>query len=58
MPEIWSWSDLIPMYKGGGEVRSGVNYKSVKFLERSMKVIEKWLRNVVRIDEIRMGFMP
>jgi len=41
MPESWKKSDLIPVYKGKGNVRSCVNYRSIKLLEHGMKVIER-----------------
>ena len=53
---------MIPIYKDKGNVRSCGSCRSVKILEHGMKVIEtifeKQLRNVVRIDEMQMGFMP
>jgi len=62
MPESWKKSDLIPVYKGKGDVRSCGNYRSIKLLEHGMKVIErvfvKRLRTVIDIDEMQMGFMP
>jgi len=62
MPESWKKSDLIPVYKGKGDVRSCGNYRSIKLLEHGMKVIErvfvKRLRKVVDIDKMQMGFMP
>ena len=55
-------SDLIPIFKGKGDVRSCENYRSIKLLEHGMKVIErifeKRLRKVVKLDEMQMGFMP
>ena len=62
MPESWRKSDLIPMFKGKGDVRSCGNYRSIKLLEYGMKVIERIferrLRKVVKLDEMQMGFMP
>ena len=62
MPKSWRKSDLIPIYRGKGEVRLRGSYGSVKFLEHGIKVIErifeKGLRNVIRVDEIQMGFIP
>ena len=39
MPESWRKSDLIPIFKGKGDVRSCGKYKSIKFLEHGMTVI-------------------
>ena len=58
MPESWRKSDLIPILKGKGDVRSCGNYRSIKLLEHGMKVIERRLRKVVKLDEMQMGFMP
>ena len=40
MPKCWKKSDLIPVYKGKGDVRSCGNYRSIKLLEHGMKVIK------------------
>ena len=62
MPESQRKNDLIPIFKGKGDVRSCGNYKSIKLLEQGMKVIERIferrLRKVVKLDEMQMGFMP
>ena len=62
MPESWRKSDLIPIFKGNGDVRSCGNYRKVKLLEHGMKVIERIferrLQKVVKLDEMQMGFMP
>ena len=62
MPESWKKSDLIPIFKGKGEVRSSGNYRSIKLLEHDMKVIkrifERRLRKAVKLDEMQMCFMP
>ena len=61
MPESWRKSDLIPIFKGKGDVRS-CGYRSIQLLEHGMKVIERIferrLRKVVKLDEMHMGFMP
>ena len=61
MPECWRKNDVIPIFKGKGDVRSCGNYRSIKLLEHGMKVIERIkrrLRKVVKLDEMQMGFMP
>ena len=62
MPESGRKSDLIPIFKGKGDVRSCGNYTSIKLLEYGTKVIERIferrLRKVVKLDETQMGFMP
>jgi len=61
MPESWR-SDLIPFYKGKGDVRSCGNYRSIKLLDHGLKVIErvveKCFHSFVKLDEMHMGFMP
>ena len=56
MPESWRRSDLIPIYKGKGDVRSRGNYRSVELLKCDVKVVErileKTLRNLVKLDEM------
>ena len=62
MSESWRKSDLIPIFKGKGDVRWCGNYRSIKLLEHGMKVIERIfkrrLRKVVKLYEMQMGFMP
>ena len=58
MQESWRKSDLIPIFKGKGDVRSCGNYRSIKLLEHGMKVIKRRLRKVVKLDEMQMGFTP
>ena len=48
MPESWRKSDLIPIFKGKGDVRSCGNYRSIKLLEHGMKVIERILERRLR----------
>ena len=53
---------LIPIFTGKGDVRLCGNYRSIKLLEHGIKVIERiFERNlwkVVKLDEMKMGFMP
>ena len=53
---------LIPIFTKKGDVRLCGNYRSIKLLEHGIKVIEKiFERNlwkVVKLDEMKMGFMP
>ena len=56
MPECWRKSDLIPIFKTKGNVRSCGNYRSIKLLEHGMKVneriFERRLRKAVKLDEM------
>ena len=62
MPESWRKSDLIPIFKEKGDVRSCGNYRSIKQLEHGMKLIERIFerrpQKVVKLDEKQMSFMP
>ena len=62
MPECWRNSNLFPIFKGKGDVRSCGSYRSIKLLEHGMKGVEKFferrLRKVVKLDEMQNGFMP
>ena len=62
IPETWRKSDLIPIFKGKGDVRSCGKYISITLLEHGMTVIERIferrLRKVVKLDKMQMGFMP
>ena len=62
MPIDWKLSTLIPIYKGKGSVMECGSYRGVKLLEHGMKVIErvleKRLREIIKIDDMQFGFMP
>ena len=55
-------SVLIPLYKGKGDAKECSNYRSVKLVEHSMKVIERvFERRLTRIADIsgmQLEFMP
>src|SRR5690242_9967095 len=58
----WKSSILVPLYKGKGDARECGSYRGVKLLEHGLKVtervVEKRLRNSVKINEMQCGFMP
>jgi hypothetical protein len=62
IPDEWSCSVLVPLYKGKGDVRDCGAYRGVKLLEHAMKVVERVflmrLRKMIEIDEMQCGFMP
>jgi len=62
MPEDWTVSTLLPIYKGKGSVLQCGSYRGVKLLEQGMKVVERIfecrLREIVEIDSMQLGFMP
>ena len=61
-PEDWKSSILVPLYKGKGDARECGSYRGVKLLEHGLKVmervVEKRLRNLVKINDMQCGFMP
>ncbi|KAK3565142.1 hypothetical protein QTP86_000247 [Hemibagrus guttatus] len=62
MPEEWSRSVLVPIFKNKGDVQSCSNYRGIKLMSHTMKlwerVVEARLRKVVEICEQQYGFMP
>ncbi|KAK3515943.1 hypothetical protein QTP86_004940, partial [Hemibagrus guttatus] len=62
MPEEWSRSVLVPIFKNKGDVQSCSNYRGIKLMSHTMKlwerVVEARLRKVVEICEQKYGFMP
>ena len=61
MPHDWRMSTVVPIYKKKGSVMDCANYRGVKLLEHSMKVVErlleKRLRRLVKVDQMQFGFM-
>ena len=62
MPEDWTNSLLVPLYKGKGDTRDCGSYRGIKLLEHGMKIferiLEKRLRSKIEIDRMQCGFMP
>ena len=62
MPEEWKTSVVVPIFKGKGDVMDCGAYRGVKLLEHTMKiverVIEKRIRELVKVDDMQFGFMP
>ena len=62
MPEEWKTSVVVPIFKGKGDVMDCGAYRGVKLLEHAMKiverVIEKRIRELVKVDDMQFGFMP
>ena len=60
IPREWSSSFTIPIYKGKGDAMRCDNYRGVRLLEQGMKlwekILEKRLRNIVKLDEKQFGF--
>ena len=62
IPESWQMSELVPIYKGKGDMLECSSSQGIKLLEHGIKVaervLEKRLRQAVEIDEIQFGFRP
>ncbi|XP_070012881.1 uncharacterized protein [Nicotiana sylvestris] len=51
MPEEWRWSTMVPLYKNKGDIRSCNNYRGIKLLSHTMKVLGECGRN----DSVKDG---
>ena len=62
MPEEWTRSVLIPIYKNKEKAQCCGNYRGIKLISHTMKVckriIEARLRDRVEISKQQYGFMP
>ena len=60
VPKEWLKSEIVPIYKQKGDPLECGNYRGIKILEHSMKVLEKVLdkrlREIVDINEMQFGF--
>ena len=62
MPSNWEMSVIINCFKGKGDaVECGI-FRGLKLLDHLMKiferVIEKYIREAVNIDDMQFGFIP
>ena len=61
VPEDWSRSWMVNVYKGKGDALICGSYRGIKLLKHAMKVlkrvIEGRLRKIVRIDSMQFAFM-
>ena len=48
IPDIWRHSILVPIYKGKGDHRDCSNYRGIKLLSHSMKLLERLLDSRLR----------
>ena len=62
IPEDWTKSILVPLFKGKGDPLACGSYRAIKLLEHGMKLLERVLerrvRSQVEVDEMQFGFMP
>ena len=61
IPEDWSRSWMVNVYKGKGDALTCDSYRGIKLLEHAMKILERvieWrVRKIVKIDNMQFGFM-
>jgi len=61
MPDQWRGSFLIPLYKGKGDTRDCNNYRSIKLMSHTMKIVERVLdsriRQLVQLSQDQCGFV-
>ena len=41
MPDEWKTSEIVPIFKGYGDVISCASYRGVKLLEHALKIVER-----------------
>ena len=62
IPENWSKSWLMNVYKGTGDALACGSYRGIKLMEHVLKVLERVtegrVRKIVRIDNMQFGFLP
>ena len=62
IPESWQMSELVPIYKGKGDVLECSSSRGIQLLEHGMKVaervLERRLRQAVEIDKMQFVFRP
>ena len=61
VPEDWSRSWMVNVYKGKGDALTCGSYRGIRLLEHAMEVLERViegrLRKIVKIDSMQFGFM-
>ena len=61
IPEEWRESILIPIFKGKGDVQNCGNYRGIKLMSHTLKILERMidgrLRDEVVIGKEQLGFM-
>ena len=62
MPSDWEMRVIINCFKGKGDAVERGNFRGLNLLDHLMKVfervIEKYIREAVNIDDMQFGFMP
>ena len=61
IPEDWTSTVVLPIYKGKGDPMECGSYRGIKLLEDAMKVVERIFEHRIRqqivIDDMQFGFM-
>ena len=61
IPIDWQESYIVNLYKGKGDALNRGNYRGLKLIEQTMKVLERVVEGLIRqrveIDEMQCGFM-
>ena len=61
IPEDWTKSWMVNVYKGKGDALECGSYRGIKLLEHVMKILERVIdrrvRDMVKIDDMQFGFM-
>ena len=62
LPEDWSGSIIVSLFKGKGDALDGSIYHGLKLTDHVLNVIERVVENIipeiVNIDEMQFGFCP
>ena len=62
IPNDWSESIIVNLFKGKGDALERGNYRGLKLLHQGKKMFERILENIIReqvnINEMQYGFMP
>src|SRR5664279_1828423 len=61
IPDDWSKSCMMNVYKGKGDALECGSYRGIKLLEHVMKILERVIggrvRRIVKVDDMQFGFM-
>ena len=62
IPSEWNDSYILSLFKGKGSASALGNYRGLKLTDHVLKVlertVEKHIREIISVDEMRFGFMP
>ena len=60
MPSSWRYSEFSPIYKGKGSILDCGNYRGIKLMSHTMKLLERIIENRIRetveLGNIQFGF--